>query len=310
MARIRTIKPGFFKHEELFDAELETGLPLRLAFAGLWTVCDREGRFKWRPRAIKTDVLPYDDLDFSRVLDALATRHFVLRYTVEGVDYGFVPGFSRHQAINGRESESEIPPPPQGLENDMRSTRQPRVDDASATRHDPARGEGKGREGEEEGKESSSSSAREREDDPSDQAEADRLYDEVLSISGHKNGRVPSRWMPPHGPRHVWRWRSDLGLSSSQIIDVVRAQRANHADPPDGPKAFDRAMQIYAADLKADPMKPIERGRPGQPPPADFDPEAYERRERARLERQEYVRRRNESLEDDRPPPRAAGGNA
>ena len=27
MARIRTIKPEFFKHEDLFDAEKETGLP-------------------------------------------------------------------------------------------------------------------------------------------------------------------------------------------------------------------------------------------------------------------------------------------
>ena len=152
MARIRTIKPEFFKHEDLFDAEKETGLPLRLAFAGLWTVCDREGRFEWRPRAIKTDVLPYDDVDFSRVLDALATRGFIVRYRVDGKDYGFVPGFSRHQLINGRESESKIPDPDQDADIYDYSTRQPRVNDASATRHNLARGEGegkgKGREGE------------------------------------------------------------------------------------------------------------------------------------------------------------------
>ena len=154
MARIRTIKPEFFKHEDMFDAEKETGLPLRLAFAGLWTVCDREGRFEWRPRAIKTDVLPYDDVDFSRVLDALATRGFVVRYRVDGKDYGFVPGFSRHQVINGRESESKIPEPDQYADIVEYSTRERRVNDASPTRHDLARGEregkgkGKGREGE------------------------------------------------------------------------------------------------------------------------------------------------------------------
>lgn len=148
MARIRTIKPEFFKHEDLFDAEKETGLPLRLAFAGLWTVCDREGRFEWRPRAIKTDVLPYDDVDFSRVLDALTTRGFVVRYRVAGKDYGFVPGFSRHQLINGRESESKIPEPDQDADIIEYSTRERRVADASFTRHDLARGEreGKGRE--------------------------------------------------------------------------------------------------------------------------------------------------------------------
>ena len=57
MARIRTIKPEFFRHEALFEAEHRAGLPLRLAFAGLWTAADREGRFKWRPRQLKLDVL-------------------------------------------------------------------------------------------------------------------------------------------------------------------------------------------------------------------------------------------------------------
>jgi hypothetical protein len=70
LARIRTIKPEFFRHADLYEAEKETGLPLRLAFAGLWTAADREGRFKWRPRELKLDCLPHDDVDFSRVLDA------------------------------------------------------------------------------------------------------------------------------------------------------------------------------------------------------------------------------------------------
>ena len=33
MARIRTIKPDFFRHYDLYQAEKETGLPVRLAFA-------------------------------------------------------------------------------------------------------------------------------------------------------------------------------------------------------------------------------------------------------------------------------------
>src|SRR6056297_2649663 len=106
MPRIRTIKPEFFSHEELYDLEVETGLPIRLAFAGLWTVCDREGRFKWRPRTIKSQTLPHDDLDFSRVLDALATRGFVVKYEHENQPFGWVPGFNKHQVINNREAAS------------------------------------------------------------------------------------------------------------------------------------------------------------------------------------------------------------
>jgi hypothetical protein len=110
MQRIRTIKPDFFKHENLFDAEVETGLPLRLAFAALWTCCDREGRFEWRPRALKTDCLPYDDVDFGAVLDALARFGFVIRYEVDGKPYGAVPSWGKHQAVNQREAASKIPP--------------------------------------------------------------------------------------------------------------------------------------------------------------------------------------------------------
>ena len=68
--RIRTVKPEFFTHEGLFELEKETGLPIRVAFAGLWCAADREGRFKWEPRRLGVQILPYDQVDFSRVLDA------------------------------------------------------------------------------------------------------------------------------------------------------------------------------------------------------------------------------------------------
>lgn len=148
MGRIRTVKPELFKHEELFDLEKETGLPVRLAFIGLFTCCDRQGRFKWRTRALKLDVLPFDDdVDFSHVLDALTTRGFVQKYVVSGVEFGVIPSFSRHQVINNRESDSEIPPPTEESILKPLLTREPRVDDATPTRLVQDQGEGKGKEG-------------------------------------------------------------------------------------------------------------------------------------------------------------------
>ena len=148
MSRIRTIKPEFFQHEGLYAAEAESGLPLRLSFAGLWCQCDREGRFAWRPARLKLNILPWDDVDFSRVLDALATRGFVVRYASEGVEYGMIPSWRRHQVINNRERASETPEPSEI--NDL-PTRQPRVNDACGTRLGNVQGEGKGREGKERG---------------------------------------------------------------------------------------------------------------------------------------------------------------
>lgn len=112
MARIRTIKPDFFKHEGLYDLERECGLPVRVAYAGLWTVADREGRFEWRPRKIKADVLPYDEVSFEQILNVLADGGFVVRYDVDGVDYGYIPTWKKHQVVNQREAQSTIPEPP------------------------------------------------------------------------------------------------------------------------------------------------------------------------------------------------------
>lgn len=153
MARIRTIKPEVCLHEGLYDLERESGLPVRFAWVGLWTQCDREGRFKWRPRSLKSQVLPHDDVDFSRVLDALATRGFVVQYACRGEVFGFIPSWKKHQVINNRECESSLPDPAASDCELMTSTRAPRVDDACPTEMQSCAGERKGKEGKGKGKE-------------------------------------------------------------------------------------------------------------------------------------------------------------
>lgn len=141
--RIRTIKPEFFTHDRLFDAEKETKLPLRLAYIGLWCAADREGRFRWEPRRLKALIFPYDKIDFSRVLDALVTRRFIVKYGKEDGFFGAIPSWNNHQVINNRERDSQLPEPPAGQQLiDACGTRDPRVDDAG-------QGEGKGMEGKE-----------------------------------------------------------------------------------------------------------------------------------------------------------------
>lgn len=146
--RIRTIKPEFFHHEGLFEAELETKLPIRVAFAGLWCIADREGRFKWEPRRIGVQVLPYDGVDFSRVLDALTTRGFVFKYRVDDEYFGCIPSFLKHQVVNNKERASILPDYSENgaitEEIDASATREPRDDDAC---HKEGKGTGKGKEG-------------------------------------------------------------------------------------------------------------------------------------------------------------------
>lgn len=110
MPRKRTIAPAFFKHADLYDAEIASGLPLRVAFAGLWTVADRRGVFPWS-RNVKPDVLPYDQLDMLDVLGALAAHGFVEKYEVDGKWYGLVPTLGSHQHFHRDEKPSTLPAP-------------------------------------------------------------------------------------------------------------------------------------------------------------------------------------------------------
>ncbi len=125
---------------------------MRVAFAGLWTACDREGRFEWEPETLKLDCLPFDQVDFSRVLDALATRGHILKYEIDGRVYGAIPSWNDHQVINNRESPSVILPPPENPVITPLPTRGARVDGATVTPLYHAQAEGKGKEGERKGK--------------------------------------------------------------------------------------------------------------------------------------------------------------
>lgn len=147
--RIRTIKPEFYTHELLYESEKEYKLPLRLAFSGLWCAADREGRFKWEPRRLGVQILPYDCIDFSRVLDALLTRGFIRKYERDGIFFGFIPSFETHQVINNRERDSELPNPYECKEIDACGTREARDEHATLTCTSGREGKGRERKGKE-----------------------------------------------------------------------------------------------------------------------------------------------------------------
>ena len=106
--RARNIKPGFFRNEQLMQVA-----PLgRLLFAGLWCLADREGRLLDRPNQIKWDVLPADDCDVGALLDDLAERGFIRRYSVDGKRCIAIPSFLQHQHPHPKEKANALPPPP------------------------------------------------------------------------------------------------------------------------------------------------------------------------------------------------------
>lgn len=112
MARIRTVKPEFFRHEKL----QELGPLSMLIFEGLWTQCDRAGRFAWRPKTLKLDILPFIPFDMEAELTKLADAFFLVKYEAEKEFFGVIPTFLDHQRLTGKEAiePAKFPAPPEG----------------------------------------------------------------------------------------------------------------------------------------------------------------------------------------------------
>lgn len=105
MARIRTIKPEFFRHEGLQDLQAEhTAIPVMLVFAALWGHCDKNGTFEWRPRQLKLDILPFLPFSMEQALALLADAGFVDYFEADGKPYGNIPTFQVHQRVGGKEA--------------------------------------------------------------------------------------------------------------------------------------------------------------------------------------------------------------
>ena len=103
--RARNIKPGFWKNEDLVEMGFET----RLLFVGLWMLADREGRLEDRPKRIKMEVFPADNVDVGACLEELESFGLVERYQADGKRVVCIPNFTVHQSPHHSEKRSDLP---------------------------------------------------------------------------------------------------------------------------------------------------------------------------------------------------------
>lgn len=106
--RTRFLKPGFFANDILAECE-----PLaRLLFAGMWCYADREGRFEFRVKKLKAEILPYDEgVSIEDLVAQLARGGFVEVYEVDNTKYIQIVNFAKHQNPHMKETASTIPAP-------------------------------------------------------------------------------------------------------------------------------------------------------------------------------------------------------
>jgi len=122
MARIRTIKPDFFRSKTIARLTPEQ----RITFVGLWVHADDEGRCELDLELIKADVWPRErsTCDILTDLVALERESLIIHYVVTEPSVSTpapltersliaVTGFSEHQRIN-RRTASRLPAPRDG----------------------------------------------------------------------------------------------------------------------------------------------------------------------------------------------------
>lgn len=113
-----------------------------------------------------------------------------------------------------------------------------------------------------------SKSVKEEEDAQARATDFDRFFAALLEALGLDPAALPGWWQgwPPR--LHVQRWRDELGLTEAEIIASAEASRQDHPEPPDGPKALDRAMQ-RAAQRKLEDAGRKRRKPKATPTPAE-----------------------------------------
>jgi hypothetical protein len=137
VARIRTIKPDFWQHEELAALPALT----RLLAIGLLNYADDEGYFRATPALIRAAIFPFEDsLNVHGMLMELSsTGYLELFETSEGKQFGRITKFTTHQKVSH--------PQPSQIKEQIKDL-EPFTED-SWNPPEPLRPEGKGKEGRE-----------------------------------------------------------------------------------------------------------------------------------------------------------------
>jgi len=99
MARIRTIKPEFWKHEDLSELKADT----HMLAASLLNYADDEGYFNANEKLITAECCPLRDLSVTvhgSIISLCAIGYIRIGHSKDGKRYGHIINFLEHQVIN------------------------------------------------------------------------------------------------------------------------------------------------------------------------------------------------------------------
>lgn len=112
MARMRSLKPEFWSDLKITRVSRDA----RLLYLALWNQADEWARCHGDIRWIKGHCLPYDDdLNLSSIdalLNELAGINRIVRYSVGGDPFLYLPKLGKHQRLEPNKTPSRLPAPP------------------------------------------------------------------------------------------------------------------------------------------------------------------------------------------------------
>ena len=219
MPRARLISPEFWTSEAVVDCAPMT----RLLLLGLSTFADDFGVLPLRPRTLRLQVFPGDALDDDQVcamIEELAARGLLRRYTVDDVEYLSIIG----RASEADEGPAASPPTP----DDRKPAQGPFLDPPTSIAADPSS----------------------RPDAASDAA-AEAAWRDAIE------GALRRAWgsdVPADVARHAARWRAgghdlarDVLPAIDQVVDVaIEFNRPLHLELVDGAMARPTAPAHFA----------------------------------------------------------------
>lgn len=119
MARIRSIKPDFWKSEKVAAMTGAEGRQARLLFIGLWNFAEDHGVIGGNPVYLRSEVFGYDEdvatTDIDRWLAMLEAHGFIVRYQRDGRRYVWICGWD-HQKID-KPGKTTLPLPREAEKN-------------------------------------------------------------------------------------------------------------------------------------------------------------------------------------------------
>ncbi|CAN5421591.1 hypothetical protein BH09ACT9_BH09ACT9_00290 [soil metagenome] len=186
MARIRTIKPGFFRSYDVSKLSYRA----RLTWIGLWTYVDDEGRGRYDARIIKGELWALEDdvtwQDVEADLMELSRSAHIQLYESSGRQYLAIPTWLEHQVIS-RPSKSKFPDPADCEIRVITGQEGTLTEDSLSTHGALPAGSGTGNREEEREMEE------EREPSPPAKVNLDAMFDQAYASWPKKTEREPSK---------------------------------------------------------------------------------------------------------------------